>query len=228
VHRELHVVAALAGPPSVAHAEAMVRGTAIRSVVVDGQFDTLVVPLPWHGTSLPRQPLNPVTAAALGLGHVLGLWRNRPALAAGGTVVLMHPFPRVMGHGPQAPYRALFSALREGRPERRLGGIEAAAARDRRAIAAYRNGLAPHPRLPFADWDACSRTLEHAGSVIVAGCRDAGAARALGLVPSHNTSTALAMARGIAGGEGRTGVLLGPPYPAVVVGGSSEPYASPR
>ena len=132
------------------------RGTAVRSVVVDGQFDTVVVPLPWQGTSLPREPLNPVTAAALGLGHVLGLWRNRPALAAGGTVVLLHPFSRVMGHGPQAPYRTLFAALREGVPSGRLGGIEAAAARDRSAIAAYRNGAAPHPRLPFADWDACS------------------------------------------------------------------------
>ena len=125
-----------------------------------------------------------------------------------------------MGHGPQAPYRTLFAALREGVPSGRLGRIEAAAARDRRAIAAYRNGTAPHPRLPFADWDACARALEHAGSVIVAGCRDAGAARALGLVPSHNAATALAMARGVAGGGGRTGVLLGPPYPAVVVGGA--------
>ena len=222
VPRELTVVAALAGRPSVAHAEALMRGTAIRNVVVDGQFDTLVVPLPWQGTSIPREPLNPVTAAALGLGHALGLWRNRPALAAGGTVVLLHPFSRVMGHGPQAPYRALFAALREGVPSGRLGGIEAAAARDRRAIAAYRNGTAPHPRLPFADWDACTRTLEHAGSVIVAGCRDAGAARALGLVPSHNAATALEMARGLSGGAGPTGVIVGPPYP-VLVPESAEP-----
>jgi hypothetical protein len=61
--------------------------------------------------------------------------------------------------------------------------------------------------------------LERAGSVIVAGCRDAGAARALGLVPSHNIPTALAMARRLAGDDSRTGVLVGPPYPAVVVGG---------
>ena len=219
VHRELTVVAALAARPSVAHAEALVRGTAVRSVIVDGQFDTIVIPLPWQGTSLPREPLNPITAAALALGHVLGLWRNRPALVEGGTAVLLHPFSRVMGHGPQAPYRALFAALREGAPDTRLGGVEATAARDRRAIAAYRNGAAPHPRLPFADWDACATAIQRAGSVIVAGCRDAGAARALGLVPSHNAATALAMARGVAGGAGRTGVLLGPPYPAVVVGG---------
>lgn len=219
VSRELTVVAALAGRPSVAHAEALVRGTAVRSVVVDGQFDTLVVPLPWEGISLPREPLNPITATAVGLGHVLGLWRNRPALADGGTIVLLHSLSRVMGHGPQAPYRVLFGALREGTPQRRLGGVEAAAARDRRAIAAYRSGAAPHPRLPFADWDRCTKVLERAGSVIVAGCRDAGAARALGLVPSHNAATALAMARGVAGHSGRMGVLVGPPYPAVIVGG---------
>ncbi|HEU5278162.1 MAG TPA: lactate racemase domain-containing protein, partial [Gaiellaceae bacterium] len=209
VARQLNVLAAFAGPSSVAHAEALVRATAVRRVIVGGPFDTLVVPLPWG--------LNPITAAATGLGHALRLWRNRPALAEGGTVVLLHPFTRVMGHSSQAPYRTLFAALRDG-PPRRLGGFEAAAARDRRAVAAYRSGAAPHPRRPFADWDACAAMLERAGSVIVAGCRDAGAARALGFVPSHNVSTALAMARGLAGHE-RTGVLVGPPYPTVVVGG---------
>ena len=192
VARQLNVVAALAGPSSVAHAEALVRGTAVRRVIVDAPFDTVVVPLPWR-------PLNPITAAAAGLGHALRLWRNRPALADGGTVVLLHPFTRVMGHG-QAPYRTLFAVLRDGAP-RGLGGFEAAAARDRRAVAAYRSGTAPHPRRPFADWDACAAMLERAGSVIVAGCRDAGAARALGLVPSHNVPTALAMARGLAGDD---------------------------
>jgi len=219
IPHDLHVLAALAGPPSVAHAEALVRGTAVRSVIVDAQFDTLFVPLSWVGTGVPGEPLNPITAATTGLGHALGLWRTQPALVEGGTVVLLHPFTRLMGHGSQAPYRALFAALREGVPRSRLGGIEAVASRDRRAIAAYRNGGAPHPRLPFADWDACAAMHERAGRVIVAGCRDAGAARALDMVPSHNVSTALAMARGLAGDDARTGVLLGPPYPAVVVGG---------
>lgn len=219
--RDLAALAALAGPPSVAHAEALLRGIAVRSVVVDRRFDTMVVPLPWEGPHLPREPLNPITAAALGLGHALRLWRNRPPLADGGTVVLLHPFSRVMGHGPQAPYRTLFAALRDGGAAEGLGKAEALAARDRRAVAAYRNGSAPHPRLPFADWETCAGTLARAGRVIVAGCRDAGAARALGLVPSHNSATALAMAAGLAGDDARVGVLLGPPYPALVVGGST-------
>lgn len=229
--RELDAVAALAGPPSVAHAEALVRGTAVRTLVVAQPFDTLVVPLPWEGLHLPREPLNPITAAALGLGHVLRLWRNRPPLVDGGTIILLHPFSRVMGHGPQAPYLTLFGALRDGVAPGRLGRVEAQAARDRRAVAAYRSGSAPHPRLPFADWETCQAMLERAGCIIVAGCRDAGAARALGLVPSHNAATALAMARGLAGPDARTGVILGPPYPALVVGAGPSgdvPPARPR
>jgi len=214
---ELRAVAALAGPPSVAHAEALVRGSAVFGVRLERQLDTIVVPLPHTGLGMPREPLNPITAAALGLGHALRLWRDRSPLAEGGTVVLLHPFTRVMGHGPQAPYRGLFAELRDGsRP--RLRATEAVAARDRRAVAAYRAGSAPHPRLPFGEWEACRSVLDRAGSVIVAGCRDAGAARALGLVPSHSAATALAMARGLSGDEGSVGVLFGPPYPRLVVG----------
>jgi hypothetical protein len=217
---DLRAVAAFAGPPSVAHAEALVRGSAVLGTRLEQPLDTIVVPLAHTGLGLPREPLNPITAAALGLGHALRLWRDHSPLAEGGTVVLLHPFNRVMGHGPQAPYRTLFTALRDGgRP--RLRAAEATAARDRRALAAYRAGAAPHPRLPFADWDGCATVLDRAGAVIVGGCRDAGAARALGLVPSHSAATALAMARGLSGDEGSTGVLVGPPYPRVVVGGES-------
>jgi hypothetical protein len=222
VGRELRAIAALAGAPSVAHAEALVRGVSIRSVEVERPFDTVVVPLPWEGIEIPRAPLDPVSAAAVGLGHALRLWRNRPPLAAGGTVVLLHPFSRVTGHGAHAAQRTLLAALRD-QGGRRLQGAEGLAARDRRALAAYRNGTAPHPRLPFAAWASCAEMLGRAGRVIVAGCRDAGTARALGLVPSHNAATALDMARGLAGDGGSTGVLLGPPYPALVVAEPSDP-----
>jgi hypothetical protein len=216
IPRELTVVAALAGAPSVAHAEALLRGIAVRSVEIDRPFDTIVVPLPWEGPQLPRAPLDPLAATALGLGHALRLWRDRPPLVEGGTIVLLHPFSRVTGHEHHATSRALVAALRD-EGGRRLRAAEGVVARDRRAISAYRRGTAPHPRLPFAEWESCTEMLERAGRVIVAGCRDAGAARALGLVPSHNAATALDMARGLAGESGTTGVLLGPPYAAMVV-----------
>ena len=54
--------------------------------------------------------------------------------------------------------------------------------------------------------------------MIVAGSRDASAARALGFVPSHSMSSALDMAHGVAGGRARVGILLAPPYAPLLVG----------
>ena len=216
--RELKAVAVLAGPPAVSHAEALLRGVSLRGASLAGQLDTIVVPLPWVSLHDPREPLNPISAVATGLGHALRLWRDASPLQQGGTVVLLHDLRRTFGHGPQAPYRNLFHVLREdggagtGVPEAQL-----AAAADGRAMSAYRQGRAPHPLLPYLDWASAAPVLERAGRVLVAGCRDAAAARALGLVPSHSIGTALEMARGVAGGNDRVGVLLAPPYAPLVV-----------
>jgi hypothetical protein len=93
-----------------------------------------------------------------------------------------------------------------------LADAERAAAADPRAIAAYRQGRSCHPLLPFVDWSACAPALSHLGAVLVAGCRDATAARLLGFVPTHGIGAALAMARGRSPAGARTGFLLSPPY----------------
>jgi hypothetical protein len=56
--------------------------------------------------------------------------------------------------------------------------------------------------------------------VLIAGCRDAVAARALGFVPTHGVGAALEMARGRAGGHPRIGVILAPPYFPIRMEGS--------
>jgi hypothetical protein len=216
--RELRAVAAFAASPSVAHAEALLRGIALRGTEVHGRLDALVVPLPWKSAHHPWEPLNPITAAAVGLGLALRLWRDAFPLGEGGTAVLLHSFSRTFGDGPGAPFRALFHHLREGRDPEAVADAEAAAARDERALAAYRAGRAPHPLLPYADWASCAPALGRLGRVIVAGCRDAGAARALGFVPTHNPATALEMAHGVAAADARVGVLMAPPYAPLLVG----------
>ncbi len=220
VARELRTVAVLAGPPAVSHAEALLRGISLRGSALAGEVDTVLVPLPWRSLHDPRERLNPLTVAATGLGHALRLWRDASPLRAGGTVVLLHDFRRTFGHG-QAPYRDLFHLLREGASEARVVEARTAAASDGRRLQAYRGGTEPHPLLPFADWSSCRPVLSRAERVLVAGCRDAGAARALGLVPVHNLATALEMGRGIAGGSHSLAVLMAPPYAPVVVGEAS-------
>ena len=215
--RAIATTAVFAGTPSVAHAEALVRAVELRGTRLDEPLAALVVGVPWIGVHFPREPLNPVTAAGIVLGHALRLWRDEFPVREGGTLVLAHSLTRAFTHGGRDPYRRIFDALTAADPEAvRLSEVIAAA--DARAIADYRAGRTCHPLLPYADWAGCAPALDRLGRVIVAGSRDAVAARALGFVPSHSIASALEMAHGLAGGRARVGVLLAPPYAPLLVG----------
>jgi hypothetical protein len=213
IRRELSAAAAYAGPPSVAHAEALLRAVEARSATLEGPLDAIVIGIPRTTPHLPRERPNPVLAAYLGLGLALRLWRDSFPVAEGGTVVLLHRFLRHFSHPTQQPYRALFQALRMGSREAEdLVHAERTAASDDWAVAAYRSGRTCHPVLPFADWAGCGPALDRVGAVIVAGCRDAVAARQLGFVPVRGIGAALEMVRGRHGPDARVGYLLSPPY----------------
>lgn len=219
-HRAIAATAAFAGPPSVAHAEALVRTIELRGTRLEAPLDALVVGVPWIGAHVPREPLNPITSAGIVLGLALRQWRDSFPLRVDGTLVLVHSLTRSFAQEGQAPYRALFDALASGTPPEQA---ESRAAADARSLAEYRAGRACHPLLPYADWAGCQPALSRLGRVIVAGSRDAVAARALGFVPSHSVASALEMAHGVAGGA-RLGVLLAPPYAPLLV---DEDAASP-
>ena len=206
--------AAFAGPPSVAHAEALLRGVELRGADLDAPLDALCIGIPRATPYLPRERPNPLLVAYLGLGLALRLWRDAFPLAEGGTAILLHRFVRHFTHPTQQPYRAFFHAVRTSgsRDSALLEGAARAAAADERAREEYRGGRSCHPRAPFADWEACRPALDRLGAVVVAGCRDAVAARQLGFVPAHGLGAALEMAAGRAGGPARIGFLLAPPY----------------
>lgn len=210
--QELTVSAVYAGPPSVAHAEAMLRAIEARAAVLDEPLDALCLGIPGTTVHLPRERPNPLLAAHLGLGLALRLWRDAFPIVEGGTAILVHRFRRRFAHPTQTPYRAFFQAVRSGPDPDALAAAEQAARRDERALAAYRAGRACHPLLPFADWAACAPALERLGSVLVAGCRDSAAARQLGFVPAHGIGAALEIARGRHGERPRIGFLVSPPY----------------
>jgi hypothetical protein len=209
---ELSAATALAGPPSVAHAEALLRGIELRSADLEGRLDALVIGIPRLTPYLPRERPNPLLGAFLGLALALRLWRDDFPVVEGGTAILLSRFSRHFAHPGQQPYRAFFAATRFGREPDELAGAEQAAATDERALEAYRAGQACHPLLPFADWSACQPALQRLGQVLVAGCRDAVAARQLGFVPAHGVGAALSMTQGWDDRPPRVGFLLSPPY----------------
>ena len=216
--RELTAVAAFAGPPSVAHAEALLRGIARRATRLEQPLDAVVIGIPWKHHHSPRERLNPLTVTTLALGLALRLWRDAFPVVEGGTAIVLSRFSRHFAHGTQDPYRSLFHALRDGRTASELADAEQAAATDERGLAAYRAGRACHPLLPYADWEACRPAIDRLGAVVIAGCRDHQAARTLGFVPTHGIPPALEMAHGRAGGQARIGYMLAPPYFPLEVG----------
>ena len=218
---ELATLGAFAGPPSVAHSEALLRAVDARSTPLASQLDAVCIGVPRTTPYLPRERPNPLLASYLGLALALRLWRNAPPLAEGATVILANRFQRHFQHPTQQPYRALFRAGLPARSPDALAEAEHAAAADERALAAYREGRSCHPLLPFVDWAACAPAIARAGTVIVAGCRDAVAARQLGFVPTHGIGAALAMAEGLAGRRPQVGFLLNPPYFPISVQGAS-------
>jgi hypothetical protein len=224
--RELTATAVYGGPPAVAHVEALLRGVEARAAVLDAPLDVVVVGIPATTPYLPREQPNPVLAAYLALGLALRMWRDRFPLADGGTAILVSPFDRRFPHPTQAPYRTFFNALRmlgtrAAREPSAWADAERAAGADTRALEAYREGRSCHPLLPFADWAACLPVLDRLGAVLVAGCRDAVAARQLGFIPTRSLAAALAMARASAGGEPRIGFLVAPPYFPIRAGGEA-------
>jgi hypothetical protein len=210
--------AVLAGPPSVAHAEALLRAIELRRTTLAEPLDALVVGIPGTAPFLPREKPNPLLAAHLGLAHALGLWRDAFPVADGGIVILVHRFRRVFSRPTQQPYHVFFRADPIARDPQLLLTAEEAVGADARALEEYRAGSTVHPLLPFRDWEACRPALERLGAVYVAGARDAAAVRQLGFVPIGSIGSALQMARGHRGPDARIGFLLAPPYFPLRVG----------
>jgi Lactate racemase N-terminal domain len=210
--------AVLAGPPSVAHAEALLRAIELRRATLHEPLDALVIGIPGTTPFLPREQPNPLLAAHLGLAHALGLWRDAFPIRDGGIVILVHRFGRAFPRPTQQPYHVFFRTDPIARDPELLAAAEDAVAADARAVEEYRGGGTVHPLLPFRDWDACRPALERLGAVYVAGARDAGAVRQLGFVPIGGIGAALEMARGHRGPNARIGFLLAPPYFPLRVG----------
>jgi Lactate racemase N-terminal domain len=211
---ELTAAGVFGGPPSVAHAEALLRAIELRSVELDRPLDAICIGIPPVTAALPRERPNPLAVAYLGLGLALRLWRDRFPVLDGGTAILLHRFNRRFAHPTQRPYRSIFGpqALRDS-----PAGTEPLVAGDPQLLEQYRRGRTHHPLLPYVELDALRPARDRLGRVLVAGCRDATAARALRLVPVHNLTTALAMAEGRSGGDARIGFVLAPPYAPLVV-----------
>src|SRR5204862_3485360 len=144
---ELSALAVFAGPPSVAHAEALLLGVEANGAELEERLDAICIGIPHATPYLPREAPIPVTAASLGLGLALRLWRDDFPVVEGGTAILVSRFTRRFPHPTQQPYRTFFHAVRSSgaRDPEDIAHVEREAANDQKAIETYRAGRSCHP-----------------------------------------------------------------------------------
>ena len=201
------------------------RGRASRLRLAE-PLDALVVGVPWIGPHVPREPLNPITSAAMSLGLALRLWRDAFPVRDGRDArprPLAHALVRARHAGPVP------AALRRARDGRRDGARRVGARRGggRRAVSRVprRPSLPPAPPLRrLGRLPAGPRRGSAASSSPAAATRSRRARSA-----SCRATRSRARSRwrtASAGGRARVGVLLAPPYAPLLVGPSLA--ASPR
>ena len=152
----LDVFSALAGPPSVAHAEALLRGTALKGARARraARRDRGAAPV-GDGAPAARAPRPDRRGAHRARHRAAPVARAAPRSSPGGTVVLLHGLRPPFGRTSAAPYRALYEALREPGPEHLAQAETVAPRRPRRASTpiardAPRTRCSPSPTGPRA------------------------------------------------------------------------------
>ena len=190
----------LAGPPAVAHAEALLRGIELRGTTLDAPLDALVLGHPGTTPFLPRRAAEPARRRARsGSGTRLALWRDTFPVADGGVVILVDRFRAPSRGRRQTPYLAFFRQTPIARNAELLAEAERVAA-DRRSRSTA--PVAPSTRCcRSATGTRAGRRSSELGAVYVAGARDAAAARQLGFIPIGSVGAALQMALGQRGPE---------------------------
>lgn len=192
-----------AGETEAVHAKTLEKCFDQYVVPVDAQADVLVLPIPYISPYNVHAFLNPLLVSVLAQGYLFNMYRGKPLLKKGGTIVLLHPCSDKFDHEQHAPYidfvHRLLPETRDAvelhkRYERKM-------ASDPAFIHMFRTGHAYHPAHPFYMWYWGENGRQHAGRVIVVGADNEYMPKLLGWETAPSMDDALYRARA---GEART------------------------
>ena len=185
-----------AGETETVHRQALARVFQQYSVPVKGQSDVLILGVPFICPYNVNSIMNPILVQCTGLGYLFNMYRNKPLVKPGGTVILCHPL-RDEFHPEHHPsyveffHRCLAETTDAIELEKRF---EAEFARNPTYTHMYRYGHAYHGVHPFYMWYWGEPARQHCGRVIAAGCEEPEVAARLGWEAADTLDEAIAMA----------------------------------
>jgi hypothetical protein len=185
-----------AGETESVHRQALARVFQQYAVPVKGQSDVLIVGVPYICPYNVNSIMNPVLVQCTGLGYLFNMFRGKPLVKPGGTMIICHPL-RDEFHPEHHPsyieffHRCLAETTDAVALEREF---EAEFAHNPTYTHMYRYGHAYHGVHPFYMWYWGEPARQHVGRVIAAGCEEPEVAARLGWEAADTLDEAIAMA----------------------------------
>ena len=201
-----------AGETEAVHERTLANLHRQQLVEVSGQSDVLVLGIPYVSPYNVNSILNPILVHCMGLGYLFNMYRNKPLLRPGGTVIMFHPVPWEFHQIHHPSYVDFFEEVlaQTTDPATIESKYEQRYAADPWYVHLYRTSHAYHGVHPFYMWYWGAHGRDYAGDVIVVGGDPRSCAR-MGYRTASSFRDALEMAGDSVGGSPSISYLHVPP-----------------
>jgi nickel-dependent lactate racemase len=190
------VTGVFAGECEAVHDKTLERCFAQYVVPVEGQADILVSGIPYISPYNVNSFLNPLLVQVMAQGYLFNLYRGKPLLKKGGTMIVFHPCTDQFDKEHHAPYiEFVHDVLPQTRDAVEMHKkYEEKFANNPAYIEMYRKGHAYHPAHPFYMWYWGEAGRQYVGRVIVVGADNDYVPKLLGYETARSFHEALLMA----------------------------------
>jgi hypothetical protein len=186
-----------AGETEAVHEKTIQKSFDQYLVPVEGQADVLVTGIPYISPYNVHAFLNPLLVQVLAQGYLFNMYRGKPLVKKGGTLIITHPCTDKFDHEQHAPYiDFVHNLLPETRDAVELHRrFEETFAKSPADIPMCRTGHAYHPAHPFFMWYWGEAGRQHLGRVIVVGADNEYIPKLLGYETADSMDDALYKAK---------------------------------
>jgi len=203
-----------AGETEAVHAKTLEKCWQQHAVKLEGQADVVVYGITFESPYNVNSVMNPLLVHVMALGYFFNMYRGKPVVKKGGTLIVTHPCYDEFDPEHHPSYIEFFNrCLSETRDSTKLAHKwEAEFANNPNYVEMYRRGNAYHGVHPFYMWYWGENGRAHIGRVIVVGAENAHVPERLGWHTAATMEDALEMARDIHGPNPDITMMHHPPF----------------
>lgn len=185
-----------------------------QNVKVHGQVDVLVLGVPNLMPYSAFSIMNPILLRSMTLGYYMGMFRNRPLVKRGGVIVAYNPGLERFHEQHHPSYVDFWNRDLESfrDPEACWNELAEPYAENPEYLRKYRDHYAYHGSHALMNWFWSGMALRYLKGVVLAGAKEPATARKIGFHPQPNFSSALDLAREMAGRDATVGFMAMPPH----------------